>query len=383
MNYRERETAYLALMAYEKEGTRLKDFFSHCPLVGAKRALSLELAYSSLRMKRLLDFYAMSLGMKRLPKKKEEKWLLRLFLLQVYLLSKIPLFAALSEMVELAKKYTHSSFVKFLNAFGRKIDPNKKLPLPPDLATRFSYPDYFVERLRESYGEKKTEEMLSFQNQPIGLYARRRFSYPIEWQKLKSLEERGDSYIQNKTQGVLIEKLYENTPPPSSILDLCAAPGGKSILLSELFPTALLYCNDSSKKRMKLLEENLQKYSIKAQLSCLPGDKAPFGRTFDLILIDSPCSSSGVLFKCPEARWKISPEEMACLEKIQLALIKNAKDHLAPGGRIWYSTCSILQEENERLIEKASAHFDLKIEKTFLILPNGQEFEGGFASQLR
>jgi 16S rRNA (cytosine967-C5)-methyltransferase len=382
MNNCEREWAFCALMAYETEGIKLRDFFLRCPLKGAKRALAVELAYSTMRMKRLLDFYAMSLCKRSLPKKKGEKWILRLFLYQVYCLSKIPLFAALSEMVELAKKYTHPSFAKFLNALGRKIDLEVKLPLPPDLGCRLSYPDFFVERIVASYGEKKAEKILDAQNKPIGLFARKRFRYPLEWQQLNSIIDSADIYIQNKTQGTLIECLYEKFPPPVSILDLCAAPGGKAILLSELFCKACLYCNDSSRTRLKLLEENLRKYSIEATLSCLPGEKADFKRTFDLILIDSPCSSSGVLFKCPEARWKISSDEMERRQKIQLALIHNAKEHLAPRGKIWYSTCSILPEENEHMVELAASRFGLKIDKTFLILPDGQEFEGGFIAQL-
>ena len=138
------------------------------------------------------------------------------------------------------------------------------------------------------------------------------------------------------------------------ILDLCAAPGGKTAHIAALIKNSgEIIAVDISKERLKKIEENSTRLGIKCVKTVL-SDAVIFSdlNKYDKILIDAPCSNTGVLVKRPDARWKRTPKDIKNLTEIQLNILKNVSGLLKEGGSLVYSTCSIEQEENLLLIEE-------------------------------
>jgi len=193
-----------------------------------------------------------------------------------------------------------------------------------------------------------------------------------------------DYYIQNATPIALIQELSVRTEiAPKKILDLCASPGGKLLAAHDYFPSAVLFANDVSPDKVHRLAENLKKYEVDAHLTCGLGEDYPGSEKFDLIILDVPCSNSGVLNKRPEARWRLAPESLSDLKDKQLALMRHAASLCATNGAIWYLTCSILKEENDLIAEQAAKEYGLHLVYSKTILPNDKGYDGGFAALLK
>lgn len=386
-----REISFLALT---QKKLKVEQFLKVCQEKGELSTLDLKLA-KELTLgvtKRLLSLEYIS---QKLPCKlkieKKALTLLYLALYQYYFLDKIPHFAIVNETVELAKRYLRKGLSSFFNAILRRLP--KDVPLPKDrLDVFYSYPTYFIDSLINEYGLKVAENILKIGNQFFSPMVRQRGTLCVEI-KEKELDEyinRSDCYIQNATPVALItqlashyslNELKENIAAPLSILDLCSSPGGKLLLASELFPKSTLFANDISEAKLKLLSSNLTKYNVKATLYKMKGEEFESNIKFDLIIIDAPCSNSGVLNKRTEARWRICEKTLLEHKRVQLALLKRAKDLLSPSGAIWYMTCSILKQENEEVITE-SAQLGLKELKKIKILPNYDGWDGGFGCAL-
>ncbi len=205
---------------------------------------------------------------------------------------------------------------------------------------------------------------LEAMNQPPVLMARRR---PNLIPEIVQRVEPPEWIVQNITQALLLQEATADLKP-KTILDLCAAPGGKLIALADRFPQAQLFANDL---RLKRLRENLETYQVKAQVCEGRGEEYPTDRLFDLVVVDASCSNSGVLGKRPEARWRLDDEHLSQLTQLQEALITHAAELVAPGGTLLYMTCSILPEENHPRLDWPKTY-----ERT--ILPHA-EYDGGYA----
>ena len=174
--------------------------------------------------------------------------------------------------------------------------------------------------------------------------------------------------------------------PGETVLDLCSAPGTKTTHLAELMRNeGRIIATDASAERLKRVDENCHRLGITiVETKAISNESLdiPEG-PFDAILIDAPCSNTGVLGKRPDARWRIQADDLEELSRIQLRLLLAASDRLRPGGRILYSTCSIEPEENSAVIE-AAVHFrqKLKLELMNDLVP-GRSADGGFQSLLR
>jgi 16S rRNA (cytosine967-C5)-methyltransferase len=176
-----------------------------------------------------------------------------------------------------------------------------------------------------------------------------------------------------------------NPQPGETVLDLCAAPGTKTIHLAELMNfEGSIIAADVSEDRLSKVRENAKRCDAKlietVQIG-YEGDDFPAG-PFDRILIDAPCTNTGVLGKRVDARWRISPADIQELSQLQLRLLTQAASHLKPGGRILYSTCSLEPEENERVVEqflKTNTQFVCTSQKLYL---PGSPSDGGFQALL-
>jgi 16S rRNA (cytosine967-C5)-methyltransferase len=377
-----RQAAFLALDLYFLRGVFIAEGLNQFKDELSTRDFSFayEVASGVVRQKGALD--AIAGRVQALPRKRKEKILLRMSLYQLLYLDRVPDFAIGDEMVGLAKKYNSLSFAKYLNAFLRNLAPKCSLDMLSNFE-QLSYSEYFIERMIASYGKKQALELLEQCNTKTPLFARDR-----EEMKMISLEGDGFEtyinnpryYIQNPSQFQIYSHLKNALKKhPQAILDLAASPGGKSILLHDFFPNASLFANDVSDKKRDLLQENFTKYAIKATLSVGCGTEFTTDQLFDLIVVDAPCSNSGCLYKCPEARWRLTKEDVAQQVQLQKKLLQSALKHLTPEGVIWYSTCSILPEENEQLI---ASFPELKVAAEKLILPSKDGCEGGYGACL-
>lgn len=369
--------------------------------------LAEEIAYGSIRMALTLDHAASQLSInKKLSLKPKERALLRTALYQHLFMDKVPLYAIVDESTKIAKKHSHPTFVRFLHAILRQL--SEKTPTIPQgdsieaLSIRYSYPPLFVELLSKECGLEKTKKILQSGNKPAPLTVRVRTKeallhgmklindgpLPIalveDISLLKKIIASKDFYIQNATPAALIASLSKGIKAPKSVLDLCASPGGKTVATHDLFPSAKLHANDVSEYKLKLLDENFVKYGIKAELTHSPGETFTSATPFDLVIVDAPCSNSGVFNKRPEARWRLTKTNLQQLEQLQLKLIQNAASLLSPHGVLWYMTCSILNKENEKMVEDACKKFGLQVvDAPKTILPNEEGWDGGFGCALK
>ena len=173
------------------------------------------------------------------------------------------------------------------------------------------------------------------------------------------------------------------------MLDACAAPGGKAALLAQLMGNnGTLIASDSSSSRIRRLEANLKRLQVKVARSYLHNwsktTPFPWGDLkFDRVLLDVPCSNTGVMRRRVDVRWRLKLEEFKSTAALQLQLIKSAIPVLKPGGTLVYSTCSLDAEENEQVVQKALAEIPgLKLEETKQILPQKDGFDGAYAAKL-
>lgn len=398
-----RKAAFLALLHFHKGGF-IEDYFQKEEIELSKKDFNLaqEIAYTTIRRLFTLEFIAKKIT--RIDLKKREKLLLFSGLCQYFFMDRIPLFAICDETTLLAKKYFGTKKAAFFNFFFRKLSDlaakNPGLNLNfffneneiENFSSLYSYPSFFINELLKSYSKEETKKILEVMNEKALLMVRARdgFSkgslkplhenifkvYQIDPVDINSFSNNKTCYIQNQTPVLLVEELAKYVSSPKKILDLCSSPGGKLIALHDLFLDAELFANDKSQEKIDLLKSNLKKYTIDASVFMQDAKEFVSDEKFDLIVLDVPCSNSGVLNKRAEARYRLDEENIRKLCEDQFLMLKNAKSFLAKGGSIWYMTCSILRQENEEMVARA-VEMGFKVKGQITILPTHYR-DGGF-----
>ncbi|MDQ6655131.1 MAG: RsmB/NOP family class I SAM-dependent RNA methyltransferase, partial [Verrucomicrobiota bacterium] len=199
---------------------------------------------------------------------------------------------------------------------------------------------------------------------------------------------RGECYIQDPSTSMACELL--DPQPGEALLDACAAPGGKTGFAAELMQNRgrIVAC-DRDSSRVERLRENLQRLRV-TNASTVKHDwrngslPEAEGATFDRILVDAPCTNTGVLRRRVDARWRLSSQDFARMPNEQFQIVSAVLSHLKAGGALVYSTCSIEPEENERVVERLlQAYPFLELEAQQSVLPFRDGFDGAFAAKLR
>jgi len=357
-------------------------------LSAADRGLLRELVLGVLRWRSALDAEIASVSrvsLARLAPRLRE--ILEVALYQIRHLDRVPHYAAVSEAVEQARSSGGEGAAKLVNGVLRGI-----LLLPPPrspwaeggptaelLARHFSHPVFLVERWLERFGSERTRQILEADNAPSGLdlmvnpSGGSRESL-VEDLRAEGIEARpsalsplgltvvGGNPIRSSLFGrgrFSIQDLGSQAlplllPPGDMLVDLAAAPGGKSFAALALGRARRVVALDRSLPRLRLFEDNRARLSlpqavpVAADLSAAP--LTP-GR-FDRVLFDAPCSGTGTLRKSPEIRYRVTPASIETLAAIQEAGLLASAELLAPGGFLLYSTCSLEAEENERVVER-------------------------------
>ena len=312
--------------------------------------------------------------------------ILRMGIYQIRFLEKIPKSAAVNESVELVKAARKRSAAGLVNAVLRKCQPSIRRPGEEgsdiELTERalHALPDWLRQRWERNFGdggvrslaaasvslppttlrvaggkrEEIQEELLGegIKTRP-GLVSAQALIVESGNVHASTALREGRAVIQDEASQLVAALL--SPQPGDRVLDLCAAPGIKTRQLATALGSGHLIACDLSSKRLRTMA-GLTRGSIPAEvnLNLVRLDAAqqlPFGRRFDRILLDAPCSGTGTLARNPEIKWRLRPKDLGRLSATQTAMLKNALQSLAPGGRLVYATCSLEPEENERVVD--------------------------------
>ena len=348
--------------------------------------------------------------------------LLRLGLYQIFWLDRIPPHAAVHETVEQAKRSGYVSQAGFINAvlrgYLREFDEVKKILADMKIsqpALGWSHPEWLVERWRKNFGDEKTRQLLEWNNTPPKNFARvntlktdaaklverwREENVEYDFVRREQLEDNlvfelkshpplhslgsfrdGWFYIQDPSTLLAACKL--GAQPGETILDLCAAPGGKATFIAQQMNNeGRIVAHDSFADRLKLIRENCTRLGVTCAEVTSTFNFPP--ATFDRVLVDAPCSNTGVMRRRVDLRWLIQPPEIERLRATQLALLKQAATVLKPGGILVYSTCSLEPEENSEVVKEfLAANPDFKLESERQLLPFADNMDGAFVARLK
>jgi 16S rRNA (cytosine967-C5)-methyltransferase len=202
---------------------------------------------------------------------------------------------------------------------------------------------------------------------------------------VRELAAEGRIYLQDEASQLVAQTV--DVQPGERILDLCAAPGGKTTLMAQRSGnSALIVASDRSKKRLQIVVSTsaLHKLNVIQFVVLDAAQPLPFKpSTFDRILVDAPCSGTGTLARNPEIRWRISEDDIHTLATQQKLFLTNAARVLKPGGQLVYSTCSVERDENEAVIAAFLAtHTNFKLIKTTRTWPHRDAVDGFFIASL-
>jgi len=391
-------------------------------LSSADRGLCQELVYGVVRWQATLDRLIARKTVSGREPRPALMNLLRLGLYQIFWLDRIPPHAAVNEMVELAKVSGYVSQAGLINAILRgylrefeavkKILADMKISQP---ALGWSQPDWLVERWRKNFGEEKTRALLEWNNTPPKTFARVNTLKADAGRLVERWREEGLEYdfiTRDWTGENLVFELKAHPPlnalgsfrdgwfyiqdpstllavrelgaqPGETILDLCAAPGGKAMFIAQQMDNhGRLVAHDAFADRLKLIEENGKRLGVTCAEVTATFNFQP--ATFDRILVDAPCSNTGVMRRRVDLRWLIQPHEIERLRGTQLTLLKQAATVLKPGGVLVYSTCSLEPEENTQLVKQFfSEHSSFKLESERQLLPFADDVDGAYVARLK
>lgn len=347
----------------------------------------------------------------------------------------VPPHAAVNEAVEAAKEMLHRGAAGLTNGVLRALDRALRsgdLPEPSsgdladDLAVRYSHPTWPVRRWLERWGEDATRRFLEASNSPgrftlrvtggagaVPSFAARLASLDVEARPVEALPdfvavdrlqpvlragliEEGACAVQDVAAGLVVHVLAP--APGERVLDGAAAPGGKAVYAALRMGEGEVVAADVSEAKARLVRESAERQgasivrAVVADLIEWEGDGP-----FDRVLLDAPCSGSGVLAKRADLRWRRSPEQVAELADLQDRLLEAAARHVRPGGLLVYSTCSVEPEENDdRVAAFLEAHPQFGLEPVaqqlpaafvdgdvYRALPHVHGTDGAFAARLR
>jgi 16S rRNA (cytosine967-C5)-methyltransferase len=351
------------------------------------------------------------------------------------------------ELVKRSGGGAQAGFVNaVLRGYLREADATRTLLA--ELKTRqpalgWSHPEWLVTRWQKRWGEERTQRLLAWNNTPPKTFARvntlkfrrgefhepqtsaavnsgRRGTPPSDFKDagnllarwrdegvesdFKTFDWTGDNlvcelkshppldslasfrdgwfYVQDPSTLLAVREL--DPRPGETILDFCAAPGGKTTFLAQLMNNqGRVVAQDISDERLKLVRENCARLGATCVETILSSALGSRPSTFDRVLVDAPCSNTGVMRRRADLRWRIRPEEIGRLHDTQFDLLKQAAAPVKPGGVLVYSTCSLEPEENGEVVKQfLNAHADFKLESEHELLPFADGVDGAYVARI-
>ena len=370
------------------------------------RALTTELFYGCLRQKLALEFLLSRQATN--PPRAVVAEIIKLGLYQLFFL-RTPPHAAVNETVALAKQRASPAETRFVNAVLRRADFGALAKAEPWM--RLSHPEWLWKRWSAHWGIALTEKFCEWNNQPPPLCVRfntlRGSSNVSESLPLKphaahplcfevtdagkffqsAAWRSGQFYAQDPSTLAAVDAL--DPQPGESVLDLCAAPGGKTTYIAQRMKNrGRIIAMDISSARLGRVGENCRRLGVTmvATLAC-SGTKPEHclrGELFDRVLVDAPCSNTGVMRRRPDLRWRIEASEIGKLAALQEKLLSSGARLTRRGGVLVYSTCSVEPEENERIAERfRESHPEFALDATRSMFPPRDGVDGFFVARFK
>ncbi len=315
---------------------------------------------------------------------------LRSGIYQIVYMDRVPDSAAVNESVKIIKKSSVSRLSAYVNAVLRAVSIEDINSLSSDsaedLSIKHSFPLWIVKRWICEFGKEFAVSLMEALNQNPSVFVRRckgiladdlkdkltadgieselvsiddfsEFDYSLRLNKIGNLDKSkafldADFYIQSPAAALAA---YILEPQPGDIvIDMCAAPGGKTLFMAELMNNkGKIYSFDIYEHKIKLIEENCQKYKADIVTPCI-NDASVYNKQFfecaDKILCDVPCSGFGIISKKPDIKYKRQEVDILSLSKLGKSILDNASKYLKPGGTMVFSTCTIERDENEAVV---------------------------------
>jgi 16S rRNA (cytosine967-C5)-methyltransferase len=406
-----RRIALNALRTWRKQ-TRFADsiiseLLAKAEVTESDRAFAFELFYGVLRNLTLLDFWIACLRVSKIDVDLRD--VVRLGLYQLFLLN-IAQHAAVHETVELVPQRQRSVVNGMLRAATRRESELLARADAEPLFVRTSHPQFLVERWQRYFGAQHAEELCKWNNLPAPIYARIN-QLKIDREEFLRLYphsrpltpnsgffefdvfpadavRQGHCYIQDPSTAIACQIL--NPRAGEKVLDACAAPGGKTGYIAQLMENrgTIVAC-DRDPERLQILKENTSRLGVEAvrifahnwTRGHVPAEIASIA-PFDRILLDAPCSNTGVMRRRVDVRWRLQPADFARMQRLQLDILRALIPLLAPKGALVYSTCSLEPEENKQVVQQALTSASLlrsAEEKSSRPFRDG--FDGAFAAK--
>lgn len=359
------------------------------------RALVTELVYGVIRHLNTLDWVLNTYSFKQQIEEFSSyvRNILRLGAYQLMYLDKIPAYAAINESVEMSKEFGHTGIVSLINAVLRAISDNLKDIHYPDqqknlsqyLSIVYSHPQWLITRWLSRLGEKETIKLCEINNQAPPLSIRTNTLKTTREEIIPTLEEedlkvevssvvpgglkirdfisltqlesfrRGLFTVQGESSQLISHILAPE--PGETVLDACAAPGGKTTHIAELMKnTGSIIALDIRKPRVEMIKENCRRLgvtNVKAELLDATKVSSLYSKKVDRCLVDAPCSSLGIIQSQPEVRWNRDYRgTLLKMPQLQYAILSEVSLCVKPKGVLLYAVCSLEPEEGEKIIEK-------------------------------
>ncbi len=390
-----RTAAFDILRLVEQGGYASDLLYGRTGLDTRNAGLASEIVLGSLRFRSQLDFLMERLSGRAAGRLDAEvRIALRIGIYQLRYLSRVPAHAAVSESVELVKRAGKRSAAGLVNAVLRKVD--REAVEWPDRAVELAHPGWMLERWERQYGAETAEKIARADLLTPETYVRgplpdgRGSVLGGGGMAAPSRDREGADVLEptevpgcyrvtaGRGEGMRIQDIGSQSIVPlldlqagQTFLDLCAAPGNKTVQALESGVRAVA-CDIHLSRLVNMK-------GLGAELVALDGARPlPFRSRFERILVDAPCSGTGTLGRNPEIKWRLQPGDFGFLHCRQVALLTNALERLAPGGRLVYSTCSLDREENEDVIAAVRGH----VERQWRRLPGVDPGDGFFAAVL-
>jgi 16S rRNA (cytosine967-C5)-methyltransferase len=318
--------------------------------------------------------------------------------------------------VEKSKKLASLKEAGLINAVARKL-AGRLAEKPATAAEAYAHPAWLVTRWEKEFGVDATRQLLEWNQQPAPVYARWRSDGPTpefltptkwpgyfevkagHWDEVRQLAHTGALYLQDPSTRLCIELLAPGAN--ETILDACAAPGGKSLFIADVMKTGRIVALDlpaiegEPDVRFERLKENLTRVPSGVEVALMPGDLRDAGARFfkeynlpesyDAVLLDAPCSNTGVMRHRIDVKWRLQEGDFAKHATQQLALLRAAARLVREGGRLVYSTCSIDPTENEQVVQRflKDARVPWTLERHVVAFPWTDGHDGAGAFLLR
>ena len=370
-----RQAAFGALLAVDRGGWSAEALAAKSAHLDARDAgLALDIVFGTLRRRGEID-YIISKFSKRPVDQLDApvRIAIEMALYQLRFLDRVPAHAAVNDSVELARRAGRSFAASFVNAVLRNA-----LRRLPDAPVSASTPSWLLERWIAQYGEETTQGIARASLVTPESYIRVGNGVPPPGARPTGVAgcyvlESGDPgpYRFQDIGSQSVVPLLD-LQAGQTFLDVCAAPGNKTAQALET-PLRAIACDLHHSRAKTLLTAGVPVAVIDATAPL------PFSKRFDRVLVDAPCSGTGTLARNPEIKWRLKPEDIADLQRRQIAILRNSLRQVQPDGLLVYSTCSLERDENEEVVAASGA----TLLKVMQRIPGREPGDGFFAAVLR